>query len=83
MVECINAWCRGVVRNVAGLPTRTPGFYPDYECECGARWMDSADNWNKRKSLRDLYDAVKEYRCMSGDTDGHSVGVRTAGRREP
>jgi hypothetical protein len=43
--------------------------------------MDSPDNWNKRKSLRDLHDAVKEFRSMSGETDGVSVGFRS-GRRE-
>ena len=82
MTKCITPYCHDstIIRPTT---TRTPGFFPDFEClSCGARWVDGPDNWNKRKSLRDLYDAVKDFRMMSGDTDGHSVGSRS-GRREP
>lgn len=41
-----------------GMPTRTPGFHPDFECTaCGFRWIDRS-LVGRREKLEELRDAM-------------------------
>lgn len=86
-MQCITPYCKNShVVSRAGAVSRTPGFHPDYEClTCGARWLDTAAQFfGPRRNLRDLHEAVKEYRASSGDIGTHTAGVSgRAGRRAP
>jgi hypothetical protein len=66
--------------------SRTPGFFPDYECNrCGFRWIERGEaviNGRARPRLYELHDAMKEYRARSGTTgEHHRSELTVAGRR--
>jgi DNA-directed RNA polymerase subunit RPC12/RpoP len=57
------------VRDVRHVVSRTKGFHPDYECgDCGFRWIDQG-HFGARRTLRELFDATKEFHGESGVTE--------------
>jgi hypothetical protein len=82
--RCITPYCHNS-DIVHPLHTRTPGFYPDYECRtCGARWIDRGQGlWSGKATLAELDSAMREYRSTSGG-EATIKGTKSgrAGRRE-